>query len=60
MPLIISMDGKIDEDVEHRLKVGWLKWRLASGVLCDRHMQTRLKGKFYRMSRPAMTYGAEC
>ena len=32
---IISKDGEIDEDVEHRIKVRWLKWRLASGVLCD-------------------------
>ena len=32
---IISTDGEIDEDVEYRIKVGWLEWRLASGVLCD-------------------------
>ena len=32
---IICEDGEIDGDVEHRIKVGWLKWRLAFGVLCD-------------------------
>ena len=32
---IISKDGEIDEDVEHRIKVGWLKRRLVFGVLCD-------------------------
>ena len=32
---IISKDGEIDEDVEHEIKAGLLKWRLASRVLCD-------------------------
>ncbi|KAE8665951.1 RING/U-box superfamily protein with ARM repeat domain isoform 1 [Hibiscus syriacus] len=25
-----------DDDVTHRIKVGWLKWRAATGVLCDK------------------------
>ena len=33
--LIISKDREIDEDVEHRIKVEWLKWRLAFKVFCD-------------------------
>ena len=58
---IISNDGEIDEDVEHRIKPGCLKWRFAYGVLCDRRMPTRLKKKFYeKRIRPAMSYGAEC
>ena len=58
---IISKDGEIDKDVEHRIKAEWLKWRLAYGVLCERRMPTRLKGKFYRTTiRSAMTYGAKC
>ena len=57
---IISKDGEIDGDVEHRIKTGWLKWRLALGVLCDRRMPIRLKGKLYRTTiRLAITYGAE-
>ena len=55
---IISKDWEIDGDVEQRIKVGWLKWRLASGVLCDRRMPTRLKEKLYKTV--IMTYGAEC
>ena len=51
----------IDEDVSHRIKAGWMKWRQASGVLCDKRVTQKLKGKFYRMMiRPAMLYGAEC
>jgi hypothetical protein len=32
---MLQKDGDIDEDVSHRIKAGWLKWRQASGVLCD-------------------------
>ncbi|XP_070046416.1 uncharacterized protein [Nicotiana tomentosiformis] len=54
-------DGEIDGDVMHRIGVGWMKWRLASGVVCDKNMPPNLKGKFYRaVVRPAMLYVAEC
>ncbi|KAG5613725.1 hypothetical protein H5410_013549 [Solanum commersonii] len=53
--------GDIDDDVTHRIGVAWMKWRLASGVLCDKKIPPRLKGKFYRVVvRPALLYGAEC
>ena len=58
---IIHREGDITEDVTHRIKAGWLKWRSASGVLCDRRIPVKLKGKFYRTAvRPALLYGAEC
>ncbi|XP_070056639.1 uncharacterized protein [Nicotiana tomentosiformis] len=58
---VIQGDGEIDEDVAHRIGVGWMKWRLAYGVLYDKKMSLRLKGKFYRVVvRPAILYGAEC
>ncbi|KAG2591218.1 hypothetical protein PVAP13_5NG436140 [Panicum virgatum] len=58
---ILQKGGDIDEDVRHRISAGWLKWRQASGVLCDRRVPQKLKGKFYRTAiRPAMLYGAEC
>ena len=51
----------IDEDVRHRISAGWLKWRQASGILCDKRVSQKLKDKFYRTAiRPAMLYGAEC
>ena len=38
-----------------------MKWHQASGVLCDKRVPQKLKGKFYRTAiRPAMLYGAEC
>ncbi|XP_060184057.1 uncharacterized protein LOC132613816 isoform X1 [Lycium barbarum] len=58
---IMQGNGEIDDDVTHRIGVGWMKWRLASGVLCDKKVPPQLKGKFYRVVvRPAMLYGAEC
>jgi hypothetical protein len=47
--------------VRHTISAGWLKWRQASSVLCDKKMPQKLKGKFYRMVIcPTMLYGAEC
>uniref|UniRef100_A0A1S4C651 Reverse transcriptase Ty1/copia-type domain-containing protein n=1 Tax=Nicotiana tabacum TaxID=4097 RepID=A0A1S4C651_TOBAC len=40
---IIQGNEEIDEDVAHRIGAGWMKWRLASGVLCDRNVPLRLK-----------------
>jgi hypothetical protein len=58
---MLQKDGDIDKDVSHRIKVGWLKWCQAFGVLCDPRVSLKLKGKFYRTAiRPAMLYGTEC
>ncbi|XP_057543262.1 uncharacterized protein LOC130821491 [Amaranthus tricolor] len=58
---VIQSDGKIDRDVTHRIQAGWLKWRAATGVLCDKKFPSRLKGKFYRVAiRSALLYGTEC
>jgi hypothetical protein len=58
---MLQRDGDIDADVSHRIKAGWMKWRQASGILCDKRVPQKLKGKFYRTAiRPAMLYGAEC
>nr|XP_016489185.1 PREDICTED: uncharacterized protein LOC107809107 [Nicotiana tabacum] len=40
---IIHEGLEIDEDVAHRIEVGWIKWRLASGVLCDKRVPTILR-----------------
>ena len=47
---IIQKDEEIDSDVNHKIQVGWLKWRSATGVLCDRNIPLWLKEKFYRTS----------
>lgn len=58
---MIEGDDEIDEDVIHRIGVGWFKWRLASGGLCDKKVPPKLKVKFYKVAvQPAMLYGADC
>ncbi|KAF3642280.1 hypothetical protein FXO38_21200 [Capsicum annuum] len=58
---MIQGNGEIDEDVSNRIGAGWMKWRLALGVLCDKKVPLKLKGKFFRAAVcPAMLYGAEC
>jgi hypothetical protein len=52
---MLQSEGEIDEDVSHKIRVGWVKWRQTSGVLCDKKVPNKIKGKFYRMAiRPAM------
>lgn len=42
---IFQRDGEIDDDVSHRIGAGWVKLRLAFGLLCDKIRLTLL----YRM-----------
>ncbi|XP_070055348.1 uncharacterized protein [Nicotiana tomentosiformis] len=58
---IIQGNGEIDEDATHHIGASWMRWRLDSGVLCDKNVPPRFKGKFYRVVvRPVMLYGVEC
>jgi len=58
---IVEEKGDIDEDISHRIRAGWQKWKKVSRVLCDKEIPFRIKGRVYRMAvRPALLYGAEC
>jgi len=46
---IMEEKRDIDEDIIHRVRVGWQKRKKASGVLCDKKIPFRLKGRVYRM-----------
>ncbi|XP_064094334.1 uncharacterized protein LOC135206769 [Macrobrachium nipponense] len=38
----------------------WMNWRKSSGILCDKRIGAKVKGKFYKsIVRPSMLYGAE-
>jgi len=58
---IVQNDGELETYVNHRIQVRSLKWGRASGVLCDKKVPFKLKGKFYRTTvTPIMLYGTEC
>ncbi|KAI0526895.1 hypothetical protein KFK09_002488 [Dendrobium nobile] len=46
---IVQSDSEINGDIISRIQVGWLKWRNVSGLLCDRKVPLKLKGKFYKI-----------
>jgi hypothetical protein len=40
---MLQSNGDIDDDVRHRIKAGRMKWRQASGILCDKKVPQKLK-----------------
>ncbi|KAK3537842.1 hypothetical protein QTP70_019862 [Hemibagrus guttatus] len=56
----VQSNGECGKEVKKRVQAGWNGWRKVSGVLCDRKISARIKGKVYRtVVRPAMMYGLE-
>ena len=53
----VSSDRRCEEEVRRRIQAGWMIWKKVSGVLCDRKLSARVKGKMYKsVVRPAMLY----
>ena len=43
--------------VKKRVQAGWNRWRKLSGVICDKRLPARVKGKVYSsMVKPTMVY----
>ena len=58
--LTVQSNGECGREVKKRVQAGWNGWRRMSGVICDRRVPSRVKGKVYRVAvRPAMLYGLE-
>ncbi|KAK3564213.1 hypothetical protein QTP86_011192 [Hemibagrus guttatus] len=56
----VQSNGECGKEVKKRVQAGWNGWRKVSGVLCDRKISARIKGKVYRtVVRQAMLYGLE-
>ena len=52
--------GGCEREVKRRVQAGWKGWRKVSGVICDRRLPARVKGKVYStVVRPTMVYGLE-
>ena len=57
----IAANSDLDMEVTSRVNATWLKWRLATGVLCDKNVKAHIKAKLYKIVvRPVAPYGAEC
>ncbi|XP_037782014.1 uncharacterized protein LOC119578515 [Penaeus monodon] len=57
---MVKEDGSIGREIKHRIQCGWNNWRKVSGVICDKRVLVKLKGKVHKsVVRPAMTYGLE-
>ncbi|KAK3536363.1 hypothetical protein QTP86_007712 [Hemibagrus guttatus] len=56
----VQSNGECGKEVKKRVQAGWNGWRKVAGVLCDRKISARIKGKVYRtVVRAAMLYGLE-
>ena len=52
--------GSCKREVKKRVRAGWNGWRKVSGVICNRRLPARVKGKVYSsVVRRAMVYGLE-
>ena len=57
---VVQEDGGMKNEISNRIQSGWRNWRKCSGVLCDRKIPVKLKGKVYKtVIRPAMLHAAE-
>ncbi|MCJ8736398.1 hypothetical protein PDJAM_G00257470 [Pangasius djambal] len=56
----VQSNGECEKEVKKRVQAGWNGWRKVSGVLCDRKISARIKGKVYEtVVRAARLYGLE-
>ena len=56
----VASYGTLNSKTADRIQSGWRNWKNTSGVVCDKRISARMKGKKYStVVRPAMMYGAE-
>ena len=56
----VQESGGCEREVKKRVQAGWNRWRKVSGVICDKRLPARVKGKVYSsVLRRAMVYGLE-
>ncbi|KAL1454815.1 hypothetical protein WDU94_008949 [Cyamophila willieti] len=57
---MVDKEGDLECEIAHRVAAAWMNWKKMTGVLCDKRMSLRMKGKTYKtVVRPALMYGAE-
>ena len=56
----VQSNGECGREVKNMVQAGLNGWRRMSGVICDRRVPARVKGKVYKVAvRPAMLYWLE-
>ncbi|WP_139267332.1 reverse transcriptase domain-containing protein, partial [Escherichia coli] len=56
----VQSNGECGKEVKRRVQAGWNGWRKVSGVMCDKRVSARMKGKVDKtVVRPAMLSGLE-
>ena len=48
LSLIVSRDGRCEEEVRRMIQAGWMSWEKMPGVLCDRKLSAKVKDKMYK------------
>ena len=57
---MVQESGGCEREVKKRVQAGWNGWKRVSGVICNRRLPARVKGKVYSsVVRPAMVYGLD-
>ena len=57
---MVQESGVCEREVKKKVQAGCNGWRRVSGVICDKRLLARVKGKVYSsMVRPAIVYGLE-
>lgn len=55
----IAGNDSLDGEIRHSIQSGWKNWKRTTGVLCDRKISARVKGKVFKsVVRPAILYSA--
>ena len=58
--LRVQENGSCEREVKKRVQAEWNGWTKVSGVICNRSLPARVKGKVYStVVRPTMVYGLE-
>jgi alpha-glucosidase (family GH31 glycosyl hydrolase) len=56
----VQENGGSEHEIIRRIQCSWNSWKKVSGVLCDRKLPDKVKGKLHKtIVRPALLYGLE-
>ncbi|KAK2920732.1 hypothetical protein Q8A73_000217 [Channa argus] len=56
---MVQSNGECGKEVKRRVQAGWNGWRKVSGVLCDKRVSARMKGKMFKtVVRPEIMFSS--